>query len=111
VRRKVLEATVPESSRFPSIVTADVVEAEQFLERALDSGHEGVMVKDLNQPYEAGRRGKGWRKVKPVYTFDLVVLAVEWGSGRRAGFLSNIHLGALEPEVGGFVMVARPSNA
>jgi DNA ligase-1 len=107
VRRKVLEATVPESSRLPSIVTADVAEAERFLERALDSGHEGVMVKDLTQPYEAGRRGKGWRKVKPVYTFDLVVLAVEWGSGRRAGFLSNIHLGAREPEVGGFVMVGK----
>ncbi len=77
VRRKVLKATVPESSRLLSIVTADVVEAERFLKRALASGHEGVMVMYLTQPYEAGRRSKGWRKVEPVYTFDLVVLAVE----------------------------------
>jgi DNA ligase-1 len=107
VRREVLEATVPESSRLPSIVTADVAEAERFLERALVSGHEGVMVKDLTQRYEAGRRGKGWRKVKPVYTFDLVVLAVEWGYGRRTGSLSNIHLGARDPDAGGFVMVGK----
>ena len=107
VRRDVLAATVPEASRLPSIVTADVVEAEEFLGRAIVAGHEGVMVKDLTQPYEAGRRGKGWRKVKPVYTFDLVVLAVEWGSGRRTGYLSNIHLGARDPDTGGFVMVGK----
>jgi len=106
-RRDVLTATVPESSRLPSIVTSDVAEAERFLGAAIDAGHEGVMVKDLTQPYEAGRRGKGWRKVKPVYTFDLVVLAVEWGYGRRTGFLSNIHLGARDPERGGFVMVGK----
>ncbi len=107
VRRDVLAATVPESARLPSIVTADVVEAERFLEQAIAAGHEGVMVKDLAQPYEAGRRGKGWRKVKPVHTFDLVVLAVEWGSGRRTGMLSNIHLGARDPDRGGFVMVGK----
>jgi DNA ligase-1 len=107
VRRGVLAATVPEASRLPSIVTADVVEAEEFLGRAIEAGHEGVMIKDLTQPYAAGRRGKGWRKVKPVYTFDLVVLAVEWGSGRRTGYLSNIHLGARDPDTGGFVMVGK----
>ena len=107
VRREVLAATVLESSRLPSIITADVAEAERFLHRAIEAGHEGVMVKDLAQPYEAGRRGKGWRKVKPVYTIDLVVLAVEWGYGRRTGLLSNIHLGARDPDAGGFVMVGK----
>ncbi len=94
IRRELLASTVPESSRLPSIVTADVVEAEAFLKSAITAGHEGVMIKDLDQPYEAGRRGKGWRKVKPVHTLDLVVLAIEWGHGRRSGKLSNIHLGA-----------------
>jgi len=107
VRREILVATVPEESRLPSIVTADVVEAEAFLAAAIEAGHEGVMVKDLALPYQAGRRGKGWRKVKPVHTFDLVVLAVEWGHGRRRGFLSNIHLGARDPDTGGFVMVGK----
>jgi len=106
VRRQVLASTVPDRSRLPSIITADVVEAEAFLERAIAAGHEGVMVKDLTKPYEAGRRGTGWQKVKPVYTFDLVVLAVEWGSGRRRGLLSNIHLGARDP-AGGWVMVGK----
>jgi DNA ligase-1 len=107
VRRQVLAATVPESSRLPSIVTAEVTVAEEFLDAAIEAGHEGVMVKDLTQPYEAGRRAKGWRKVKPVYTLDLVVLAVEWGYGRRTGSLSNIHLGARDPDGSGFVMVGK----
>ncbi len=109
IRRDLLAATVPEVHRLPSIVTADVVEAEAFLGRAIRAGHEGVMVKDLDQPYDAGRRGKGWRKVKPVYTLDLVVLAVEWGHGRRKGFLSNIHLGAraAADSVNEFVMVGK----
>ena len=109
VRRELLQATVPESSRLPSIVTADVAEAEAFLGRAIAAGHEGVMVKDLDQPYEAGRRGKGWRKVKPVYTLDLVVLAVERGHGRRSGHLSNIHLGARagDDSANEFVMVGK----
>ena len=68
----------------------------------LAAGHEGVMAKSLTAPYEAGRRGAGWLKVKPVHTLDLVVLAVEWGSGRRTGKLSNIHLGARDPATGGF---------
>jgi DNA ligase-1 len=107
-RSRLLADIVPEASRLPSIVTADVAEAEAFLTAAIEAGHEGVMVKDLDQPYEAGRRGKGWRKVKPVYTLDLVVLAVEWGSGRRRGWLSNIHLGARDPKhAGAFVMVGK----
>ena len=80
--------------RVPSIVTDDPVEAAAFLDEALAAGHEGVMVKAAGSPYEAGRRGAAWRKVKPVRTFDLVVLAAEWGHGRRTGRLSNLHLGA-----------------
>jgi DNA ligase-1 len=106
VRRGVLAATVPASARLPSIVTADVAEAEEFLSRAVGAGHEGVMVKDLAAGYDAGRRGGSWRKVKPVHTFDLVVLAVEWGHGRRAGWLSNLHLGARGDDAT-FVMVGK----
>ena len=73
----------------------------------LAAGHEGVMAKSPAAPYEAGRRGAGWLKVKPVHTLDLVVLAVEWGSGRRTGKLSNIHLGARDPATGGFVMLGK----
>lgn len=105
-RREILEATVPASSRLPSIVTADAREAQAFLDRAIGAGHEGVMVKDLESAYDAGRRGGAWRKVKPVYTFDLVVLAVEWGHGRRQGWLSNLHLGARGSD-GEFVMVGK----
>lgn len=112
VRRELLAATVPSEARLPSIVTTDPVEAGRFLDRAVSSGHEGVMVKALDQPYAAGRRGAAWRKVKPVHTLDLVVLAVEWGHGRRTGWLSNLHLGALDVEGGfvpggGFVMVGK----
>jgi DNA ligase-1 len=91
----------------PRIATADPAEAERFLAAALAAGHEGVMVKAIGSAYEAGRRGKAWRKVKPVLTLDLVVLAAEWGSGRRRGWLSNLHLGARDPETGGFVMVGK----
>ena len=80
--------------RVPGIVTDDVEAAEAFAESALTAGHEGVMVKDVTSTYEAGRRGASWRKVKPVHTLDLVVLAAEWGHGRRQGWLSNLHLGA-----------------
>ena len=92
--------------RIPGTRTADVAEAERVLEEALANGHEGVMVKALDSVYDAGRRGAAWRKVKPVHTVDLVVLAVEWGSGRRQGWLSNLHLGARGPD-GGFVMVGK----
>ena len=85
VRRELLASVVPASPRLPSIVTADADEAAAFLDRAVDAGHEGVMVKALDAPYDAGRRGGAWRKIKPVHTLDLVVLAAEWGHGRRTG--------------------------
>jgi DNA ligase-1 len=106
VRRELLGSVVPAAPRLPSIVTADPGEAAAFLDRAIDAGHEGVMVKALDAPYDAGRRGGAWRKVKPVYTLDLVVLAVEWGHGRRSGWLSNLHLGA-RGDGGEFVMVGK----
>jgi DNA ligase-1 len=92
--------------RVRNVVTGDPAIADEFLAGALAAGHEGVMVKALGSPYEAGRRGAAWRKVKPVVTFDLVVLAAEWGHGRRRGWLSNLHLGARAPD-GGFVMVGK----
>ena len=93
--------------RIPGVITADAGEAQQVLDEALANGHEGVMVKDAASPYEAGRRGGVWRKVKPVHTLDLVVIGVEWGSGRRRGWLSNLHLGALDPDTGDLVMVGK----
>ena len=106
VRAAALDAVVPARHRVDRLVTADAVAAQEFLDRTLAAGHEGVMAKSLSSPYEAGRRGAGWLKVKPVHTLDLVVLAVEWGSGRRTGKLSNIHLGARDP-AGGFVMLGK----
>jgi DNA ligase-1 len=105
-RREILAATVPDFSRLPAIVTADPDEAERFFARALAAGHEGVMIKDLDAPYDAGRRGGAWRKVKPVHTLDLVVIAVEWGHGRRQGWLSNLHLAARGAQ-GEWVMVGK----
>ncbi len=105
-RRGLLDEIVPGSNRLPSIVTVDPVEAQAFLDRSIAAGHEGVMVKEIASTYDAGRRGGAWRKVKPVHTFDLVVLAVEWGHGRRQGWLSNLHLGARGGD-GGFVMVGK----
>ncbi|MCU1465716.1 MAG: ATP-dependent ligase [Actinomycetia bacterium] len=93
--------------RVPAVETDDPEVAEAFLADALATGHEGVMVKALDSRYEAGRRGAAWRKVKPVKTLDLVVLAAEWGHGRRQGWLSNLHLGARDPETGEFVMVGK----
>jgi DNA ligase-1 len=77
------------------------------LDEALHARHEGIVVKDARSPYAAGRRGKAWRKVKPVRTYDLVVLGAEWGHGRRQGWLSNLHLGARDGATGGFVMVGK----
>jgi DNA ligase-1 len=91
----------------PRLVTADAEAAAAFAEDAVARGHEGVMVKSLDSTYDAGRRGAKWRKVKPVRTFDLVVLAAEWGHGRRTGWLSNLHLGARNPADGSFVMVGK----
>ena len=106
-RAAALEALVPERHRVPRLVTDDVDAAGAFLDDALAAGHEGVVVKNLAAVYDAGRRGSGWVKVKPVHTLDLVVLAVEWGSGRREGWLSNIHLGARDPDSGGFTMLGK----
>jgi DNA ligase-1 len=94
------------SARVPGIVTDDPSVAEAFSAEALERAHEGVMVKALSSTYDAGRRGGSWRKVKPVRTLDLVVLAAEWGHGRRRGWLSNLHLGARGPD-GTFVMVGK----
>jgi DNA ligase-1 len=102
-----LDEWLPEELRVPRIVTDDVAEAERFLGDALARGHEGVMVKALDAPYEAGRRGAGWLKVKRAHTLDLVVLAAEWGHGRRRGWLSNLHLGARDPDGDGFVMLGK----
>ncbi len=104
-RLAVLDRLVPEAHRIERLVTADPAEAEAFVADVLARGHEGVVVKDLEAPYDAGRRGSSWVKVKPVHTLDLVVLAVEWGSGRRQGWLSNIHLGARDGD--GWVMLGK----
>jgi DNA ligase 1 len=93
--------------RIPSTITSDPEAAQRVLEDALGAGHEGVVVKDAASRYSAGRRGKAWRKVKPVLTYDLVVLGAEWGHGRRQGWLSNLHLGAREPRTGEFLMVGK----
>ncbi len=102
-----LDALLPAQHRVQRLITGDVEAAGEFLDRTLAAGHEGVVAKSLSAPYAAGRRGAGWLKIKPVHTLDLVVLAVEWGSGRRTGKLSNIHLGARDPESGQFVMLGK----
>ncbi|MDT4892133.1 MAG: ligase 1 [Pseudonocardiales bacterium] len=106
-RLAALDSVVPPAARVDRLLTGDPAAADEFLRRTLAAGHEGVMAKSLTASYEAGRRGAGWLKVKPVHTLDLVVLAVEWGSGRRTGKLSNIHLGARDPATGGFVMLGK----
>ncbi|SDO97597.1 DNA ligase-1 [Pedococcus dokdonensis] len=102
-----LAELVPAPSLVPRITAATPAAASEFFERLVRDGHEGVVVKSPTAPYAAGRRGAGWVKVKPRHTLDLVVLAIEWGSGRRKGWLSNIHLGARDPETGGFVMLGK----
>jgi len=106
-RRKALEESLPARLLTPSLVTEDVKKAEAFYADALSRGHEGLMAKALEAPYEAGRRGAGWLKIKSAHTLDLVVIAVEWGSGRRKGWLSNLHLGARDPRTGSFVMLGK----
>jgi len=111
LRRAELGRIAP-AHRIPGEITADPEEAERVSREALAAGHEGVVVKAVDAPYAAGRRGATWVKVKPVHTFDLVVLAAEWGYGRRTGWLSNLHLGARDPEgefgePGGLVMVGK----
>ena len=106
-RWDLLAGCVPASLLVPRIVTATPAEADAFHRAAVGRGHEGVMVKALDAPYEAGRRGRRWLKVKTARTLDLVVLAAEWGHGRRRGWLSNLHLGARDPATGGFVMLGK----
>ena len=107
-RAERLAAAVPEALRVPRAVAEDADAATAVLDEALAMGHEGVIVKSLDAPYAAGRRGAGWLKVKPVHTLDLVILAAEWGHGRRRGWLSNLHLGARhDTEPGQFVMLGK----
>jgi ATP-dependent DNA ligase I len=106
-RWQALSAVVPSEARVTRVEVASAADAEAALSGALESGNEGIVVKSLSSTYEAGRRGAGWIKVKPAPTLDLVVLAAEWGSGRRTGWLSNLHLGARDPETGGFVMLGK----
>ena len=91
----------------PRCVTSDLNAATAFYDDALRRGHEGVMAKSLAAPYEAGKRAASWLKIKRLHTLDLVVLGAEWGHGRRKGWLSNLHLGALDPASGGFVMLGK----
>ena len=102
-----LHRTVARELLLPRLVTGDPDEADRFLRQALDLGHEGLMAKSLEAPYAAGQRGFHWLKLKSAHTLDLVVLAAEWGSGRRKGWLSNLHLGARDPDSGGFVMLGK----
>jgi DNA ligase-1 len=102
-----LAKAVPEELRVPRRVTSAVSEADAFYEAALAAGHEGLMAKALDAPYEAGNRGASWLKIKKAHTLDLVVLAAEWGHGRRTGKLSNLHLGARDPATGEYVMLGK----
>lgn len=106
-RMAALDGVVPESSRMPRLVTADEDEAAAFHDAAIAAGHEGVMAKALSSTYEAGNRGANWLKIKRAHTLDLVILAAEWGSGRRVGKLSNLHLGALDPITGEYIMLGK----
>jgi DNA ligase-1 len=102
-----LKHFVPAAMQMPRLITSDTAEAQAFYEQAIASGHEGIMAKSLEVPYEAGNRGAGWLKIKRAHTLDLVVLAAEWGHGRRTGKLSNLHLGALDPATGEYVMLGK----
>jgi DNA ligase-1 len=106
-RWRILAEVVPARLLVARTEVGDVAAAEAASAAALAAGHEGVVVKAAGAAYDVGRRGSAWVKVKPRHTLDLVVLAVEWGHGRRAGLLSNLHLGALDPESGGFVMLGK----
>jgi ATP-dependent DNA ligase len=106
VRQALMAEVLPADLRVPRLMTGEVADAEAFFTDAVARGHEGVVVKSLDAPYAAGRRGSEWIKVKPRHTLDLVVLAAEWGHGRRRGWLSNLHLGARDP-AGGFVMLGK----
>ena len=102
-----LDAIVPPELRVPRLTTSSPEEAQRFADDAIAHGHEGVMAKLPSAPYAAGRRGSAWLKIKTPRTLDLVVLAAEWGSGRRKGWLSNLHLGARDPATGEFIMLGK----
>jgi DNA ligase-1 len=106
-RFEALAQAVPPPMRMPRLITASAADAQTFYESALAAGHEGVMAKSLNAPYQAGNRDARWLKIKRAHTLDLVVLAAEWGHGRRTGKLSNLHLGALDPATGAYVMLGK----
>jgi DNA ligase 1 len=106
-RFQALAKAVPPALLIPRLVTSSEPVARAFYDAAIAVGHEGVMAKSLDAPYEAGNRGAGWLKIKRVHTLDLVVLAAEWGYGRRTGKLSNLHLGALDPESGEYIMLGK----
>ena len=107
VRRKKLEEIVDRQYLTPMIITSDPDEVVKFLERAIREGHEGLMIKKLDSPYRPGRREKLWLKLKPAENLDLVIVAADWGHGRRTGWLSNYHLAAYNPETGGFEVVGK----
>ena len=102
-----LAGVVEAGQLVPHLVTGDAEKGEEFLHQAIERGHEGAMAKALNAPYAAGARGQSWLKIKRAKTLDLVILAAEWGSGRRQGFLSNLHLGARDTQRGGFAMLGK----
>jgi DNA ligase-1 len=102
-----LAEVVPASMRVPRLVSSNVSEAGAFYEAAIEAGHEGLMAKSLEAPYEAGNRGASWFKIKRAHTLDLVVIAAEWGHGRRTGKLSNLHLGALDSATGDYIMLGK----
>ena len=106
-RSRLLAKAVPDAPRIPQLVTSSAADAQGFYESALAAGHEGVMAKALDSTYEAGNRGASWLKIKRAHTLDLVVIAAEWGHGRRTGKLSNLHLSALDPATGEFVMLGK----
>jgi DNA ligase-1 len=107
VRLEALAKAVPASAQVPRLITRSEPAAREFYDAALAAGHEGLMAKSLDTAYEAGNRGAGWLKIKRAHTLDLVVLAAEWGHGRRTGKLSNLHLGALDPATGQYVMLGK----
>jgi DNA ligase 1 len=106
-RFEALATAVPPASQVARLISPSEPQALAFYQAALAAGHEGVMAKSLDAPYEAGNRGAGWLKIKRAHTLDLVVLAAEWGHGRRSGKLSNLHLGALDPDTGAYVMLGK----
>src|SRR5262249_62136718 len=106
-RSEFLSKAVPAAALVPRLITRSEAAAQEFYDAALAAGHEGLMAKALDTPYEAGNRGAGWLKIKRAHTLDLVVLAAEWGHGRRTGKLSNLHLGALDPATGSYVMLGK----